>query len=139
MQEPMHCCVTDRCIRIGAEKISDNANASLEYLASNFRYKKQLIGTTFPDEIGLHIAHASLFILNYVRGDLDEYGFTNKLQNPLIYIEFHNPNLAVEAVKIILHMFLNFKNKNTKNYNEVLSNFGICAEKSIQISKHMSS
>ena len=105
------------------KRISDNANASLEYLASNFRYKKQLIGTTFPDEIGLHIAHASLFILNYVRGDLDEYGFTNKLQNPSIYIEFHNPNLAVEAVKIILHMFLNFKNKNTKNYNEVLSKF----------------
>lgn len=109
------------------KKISDNANAALEYLASNFRYKKQFDGTRFPNEIYLHIAHASLFVLNYVRGDLDEYGFTNKLQSPSIYLEFHNPNLAIEGVKIILNLFLNFKNKLATNYEEVLFKFwNIC-------------
>lgn len=103
--------------------ICDNASAALQYLTSNFGYKKLFDGIRFPDEICLHIAHATLFILNYVRGDLDEYGFSNKLQDPSIYIEFHNPNLAIKAVKIILNLFLNVKNNLSSDYKKNLDKF----------------
>lgn len=50
------------------------------------------------------LADASLFALNDVRGDLDESGHRIVNGQALLFVEFHQPELTVRAVKLMLSL-----------------------------------
>jgi len=95
------------------------------YLKRNFGYpaisdRKDPISN---DDVFHFLSNAAIFILNYVRGDLDESGSMKDSGTPVIFVEFHQPELTVKAVKILLHMILRISTKKDIELNAILNDF----------------
>ncbi|MBM3163356.1 MAG: ATP-grasp domain-containing protein [Chlorobi bacterium] len=69
------------------------------------------------------LSNASLFMLNYVRGDLDESGCLTDSGIPVLFVEFHRPELTVKAVKILLDMVSEFSCARMPELDAILNDF----------------
>lgn len=69
------------------------------------------------------LATASLFILNHARGDLDASGYRTADASPVLYVEFHDPELTLQAVKLLLRMSLQFNAAKTATFDATLNRF----------------
>jgi len=105
------------------QKVTDNVDAVSEYLASNYGYRYTRDNKKSLENSFRFLARASLFLLNYVRGDLDEWGYIDSEKNPAIYLEFHRSKLTVEAVEILWRMLVRFNGAKHPEYDMILNAF----------------
>ena len=97
----------------------ERCQSAQNYLTANLSYRKASEKIETLKDAFTFIAHASLFILNYVRGDLSEHGYIEATEKPTVYIEFHSPKLTVKALEIVLSLGLLEKSK----HETTLGNF----------------
>ena len=94
--------------------------ALAKYLQKNFGYSH-----TFDEQSAIvrndvfeFLSSAAIFILNYVRGDLEESGYVVDNMVPVLFVEFHKPELTVKAVNILLKLlFRGSKGKEHEVYS----------------------
>lgn len=114
--------------------------AVTNYLRSGYGYApsaKPKDGVTGLAAVLDFLATASLFILNHVRGDLDESGYRTADGSPVLYVEFHDPELTLQAVKLLLGMALGFDAAKKETLDADLNRFwDLCQAKHPDFQAH---
>lgn len=124
---------TRPCVIFCFEEIAENEMLTMlhsceevaDYLKRNFKYphtlgRKTSIGSS---DVFDFLSSASIFILNYVRGDLEERGFVTDSGVPIVFVEFHQPELTAKAVKILLDLFFKVSAAKDRAFNSILHDF----------------
>ncbi len=95
------------------------------YLKRNFKYSHVSERKTsfHSSDVFDFLSSASIFILNYVRGDLEESGFVSDSRTPTVFVEFHQPDLTAKAVKILLHLLFRVSAAKDRAFNAMLHDF----------------
>lgn len=95
------------------------------YLEREFAYPFSIDrnGTAGDDDAFAFLADAALFLLNYVRGDLDESGFVADGREVTLFVEFHRPKLVEKAVRLLLDMLFRFPDAAEREFTAVLHAF----------------
>lgn len=121
------------CVIFCFEGITEEKMAVMEgsfkevfnYLRKNFGYSHPTGREISIDGYGVFdfLSAASIFILNYVRGDLDESGFVPDGKVPAIFVEFHKPELTIKAVNILLNLLFRVSAEKESRFNAILNGF----------------
>ncbi len=121
-------CVIFSFESVAEEKMSIMKRSCVEaahYLRKNFAYRlvpeKKTSGS--GNDVFEFIAKASIFILNYVRGDLDESGYVPDENIPAVFVEFHKPELTVKAVDIVLNLLFGVPADKESRFDAILHGF----------------
>ena len=121
-------CVIFSFENVAEEKMSIMNRSYVEaahYLRKNFGYshvpEQKISGNS--NGIFDFLSKASIFILNYVRGDLDESGYVPDGNIPAIFVEFHKPELTIRAVDIVLNLLFGVSADKESQFNAILNGF----------------
>lgn len=113
---------------IEEEKMSTMKRSCAEaanYLKRNFGYPHALerrISIDNNDVFGF-LSSAAIFILNYVRGELDESGYVPDSTAPTVFVEFHKPELTVKALNILFSLLFRVSVAKDNEFNAILNSF----------------
>ena len=113
---------------IEEEKMSTMKRSCAEaadYLKRNFGYPHALERRTSinSNDVFGFLSSAAIFILNYVRGELDESGYVPDSTAPTVFVEFHKPELTVKALNILLSLLFRVSVTKDNEFNAILNSF----------------
>lgn len=113
---------------IEEEKISTMRRSCVDaanYLKRNFGYPHALERRISIDnnDVFDFLSSAAIFILNYVRGELDESGYVPDSTVPTVFVEFHKPELTVKALNILLNLLFRISVARDNEFNAILNSF----------------
>ena len=96
-----------------------------EYLCRNFGYSYAFDqkNSMNSDDVFCFLSSAAIFILNYVRGELDESGYILDGKVPIIFVEFHQPELTVKALNILLDFLFRAPAAKDHEFDSILNGF----------------
>ncbi|UZJ42403.1 ATP-grasp domain-containing protein [Prosthecochloris sp. SCSIO W1101] len=96
-----------------------------KYLEKNFGYSHTFGHKRAIDrnDVFEFLSSASIFILNFARGDLEESGYITDNAVPVLFVEFHKPELTAKAVNILLKLLFRGAKGKEHEFHSVLNTF----------------
>jgi cyanophycin synthetase len=85
--------------------LRERFRASNEIFESRYGIKIGLQGDDFAISLGNALAEATIKLLNYVRGDLDDYNCIKRAGELVITLEFHHPQITEKCFIAVLSLF----------------------------------
>ena len=121
-------CVVFRFEDVSGDEMSRMTFSCVEvarYLNRHFRFPNSYDrkGSICWNDVLDFLSNAAVFVLNYVRGDLDESGFVADENGAIVFVEFHQPELVIKAIRILLNVLFRFSPSKEREYTSALNAF----------------